>query len=169
MSGRYAASTEVAPERSRQEIERILKRYGATAFSYGWQGNHALLMFEAQGRRVRFDLVMPAPDDPAFRFTSQGRTRSANSQADAYEQAIRQRWRALALVIKAKLEAVELGLVELEDEFLANIVIPNGDTVGRWIRPQLAEVYRTGHMPPLLPGLGPADVRALGAGDGSAA
>jgi hypothetical protein len=34
----YAANTTVAPEKSRAEIERTLRRYGADAFSYGYEG-----------------------------------------------------------------------------------------------------------------------------------
>lgn len=63
----------------------------------------------------------------------------------------RQRWRALALVIKAKLEAVEAGITEFEEEFLAHIVLPNGGTVGQFMLPQVATAYETGQMPPLLP------------------
>ena len=39
MAGRYAAQTEVSSDRSRAEIERTLRKYGATAFAYGWEGN----------------------------------------------------------------------------------------------------------------------------------
>ena len=52
MTGRYASGTDVAPERSRAEIERTLIRYGATAFAYGWQQDRAVLSFEAHGRRI---------------------------------------------------------------------------------------------------------------------
>ncbi len=68
----------------------------------------------------------------------------------AYEQAGRQRWRALALVIKAKLEAVESGVETFEDAFLSHIVLPGGGTIGRWLKPQLQEAYVGGKMPPLL-------------------
>ncbi len=79
--------------------------------------------------------------------------RRADSVAEKnWEQACRQRWRALALVIKAKLEAVSAGISVFEDEFLANIVLPDGQLVGQWLRPQLAVSYEGGRMPPLLPG-----------------
>jgi hypothetical protein len=61
------------------------------------------------------------------------------------------RWRALCLVIKAKLEAVQSGISEFEDEFLANIVLPTGETVLSSIRPRIAEMYKTGNTIPLLP------------------
>jgi len=37
----YAEDTRVPIERSRSEIERTLERYGATAFSYGWDEQRA--------------------------------------------------------------------------------------------------------------------------------
>ena len=51
---------------------------------------------------------------------------------------------------KAKLEAVETGITEFEDEFLAHIVLPNGQTMGEFAKPQIAHAYDTGDMPPLL-------------------
>jgi hypothetical protein len=66
-------------------------------------------------------------------------------------QACRQRWRALALVIKAKLEAVESGITTFEDEFLAHIVMPDGKRVADHVKPTIARVYDGGQMLPLLP------------------
>lgn len=66
----------------------------------------------------------------------------------------RQRWRALALAIKAKLEAVETGIATFEEEFLNYIVLPDGVTVGEFIRPQIETAYATGTMPKMLPGIG---------------
>src|SRR5438270_6888204 len=103
---KFAANTEVSAEKSRSEIERTLSRYGATAFMYGWEGARAVIGFRAHNRMLRF--VLPMPDKKAREFTH---TRHENewsqrelSQAESekrYEQAIRQRWRALALAIKA--------------------------------------------------------------------
>ena len=55
------------------------------------------------------------------------------------EQACRQRCRALLLIIRAKLEAVESGMTTLESEFLANILLPDGGTVGQWLSPASLE------------------------------
>lgn len=65
-----------------------------------------------------------------------------------------QKWWALYLVIKAKLEAVESGISCFEDEFMANIVLPDGSLVGDFMRPQIAAAYDMGTMPALLPMLG---------------
>lgn len=152
---RFAAKTEVSSEQSRMEIERTLTRYGADAFSYGWQGkSQTMISFRANDRYVRFILKLPDPELPEFTSYKRGSNvhrREPEQARKLWEQACRQRWRALALVVKAKLEAVECGISEFEDEFLANIVLPDGQLLGRAIRPQIAASYGSGKMPPLLP------------------
>lgn len=151
---RYAENTAVSSEKSRNEIERTLTRYGAEGFLYGWQGSSAVIAFEMAGRSVKFVLPLPAKDSPEFTCTpSRGTRRRPEAVEQVYEQAVRQRWRALALVIKAKLEAVESGITTLEDEFMAHIVLPDGQTVGAWMRPQITKAYELGQMPSLFPSL----------------
>ena len=148
---KFASNTDVSSDRSRVEIEKTLTRYGARAFMYGWQGSNAVVAFEMLGRRIRFDLPLPDRNAKEFKTTATGRTRrNPNASSEAYEQAVRQRWRALSLVIKAKLEAVESGISVFEEEFLAHIVMPNNQRVGQWLLPQIAQVYESGKMPPLL-------------------
>ena len=79
----------------------------------------AAVAFVIGGRQVRFDLAMPSKDAPEFGLTPTGKPRSDSSTASAYEQAVRQQWRALALVVKAKLEAVELALAGHDAPMLA--------------------------------------------------
>ena len=55
-----------------------------------------------------------------------------------------------AETIKAKLEAVESGISIFEDEFLANIVLPDGTLVGDNVRTQIAYAYKSGDVPLLL-------------------
>jgi hypothetical protein len=148
---KYAASTDVSSDRSRAEIEKTLTRYGARQFMYGWDENRAIVGFVINGRQVRFVLPMPDRDDREFTLTPTGRKRAPNQIREAYEQAVRQRWRALSLVIKAKLEAVESGIVTFDAEFLAQLVLPNGQTVGDQVLPSVAQAYETNEMPMLLP------------------
>lgn len=157
---RYAENTTVASDRSRAEIERTLTRYKARAFAYAWDDDHnaAVIMFKISNRQVRMQL--PLPDRNAEEFTHTRhkdrwrRQLVSAEQAEArWEQASRQRWRALALVIKAKLEAVEAGISTVEREFLADVLLPNGATVGAWAAPQLESVYAGGQMPALMPGV----------------
>lgn len=143
---RYASSTTVSVDASRSEIERTLRRYKADAFMYASEGAKALIQFRIGLRQVRFVLTMPDPAGREFTQHSRG-SRTAEAAEKLWEQACRQRWRALALVIKAKLEAVSAGITTVEDEFLAHTVLPDGRTVGQFIEPQLQVAYETGVMP----------------------
>ena len=146
---RYASRTMVSAEKSRIEIERTLSRYGAEAFMYGTKGLQGIIQFEAKERRIRFVLPLPNPED--YFTTDKGRSLSENQTAARVEQATRQRWRALALAVKAKLEAVESGITTFEEEFMAHIVLPGGQTVGAWMTPQIEQAYKSNKLPALLP------------------
>src|SRR5690606_3888596 len=152
---RYAAETSVSQDRSRAEIEATLKRYGATSFMYASEPTAAMIGFRISDRMVKFVLPMPDPNSRDFTHHSRGQ-RTPDAALKAWEQAGRQRWRALALVIKAKLEAVAAGITTIEDEFLAHTVLPDGSTVGQFMQPQLAIAYEQGSMPTTLLLGGPA-------------
>jgi hypothetical protein len=150
---RYAAATDVSSDRSKAEIESIIRRYGATQFMSGWSENLAVIGFVCQLRNIRFELPLPDRSDPEFAQTPAGRrSRKPAAQEAAWEQACRQRWRALALVIKAKLEAVEAGISTFETEFLAHIVLPGGQTIGQYVLPKLDAIAASGRIAGLLPG-----------------
>ena len=160
MSGRYAERTDVSSEKTRAEIERVLTRYGASSFAYATQPRRAMIMFEAHGRRIRFLIPLPDPDEERFTHYRRGHVkygtlmeRSETAKRELYEQGTRQVWRALLLVVKAKLEAVAAGITTFEDEFLAHTLLPDGQTFGEWSRaPENARAFQTGKMPPMLPG-----------------
>lgn len=149
----YASSTDVSSDKSQQEIQRTLRRYGASQFAMGWTNSRAMIGFVISDRQVRFLLPMPDPQDRQFTHTpSKGLRRSAAQQEAEYEQAVRQRWRALNLVIKAKLEAVEAGIVDFDTEFLGQIVLPNGATVAETVIPRMQDTL-AGGSPDLFPAL----------------
>lgn len=153
---RYAEDTSVSTERSRGEIEVTLTRYGADQFMYGWDRDQAVVQFRMEGRHVRF--LLPLPDKASSEFTLTPSRKYSRTEVDAlkaWEQACRQRWRALALVVKAKLEAVETGITTFDDEFLAHLVLPDGTTVGQFLGPQIDAAYESGTMPSML-AIGPA-------------
>ncbi len=149
---RYANKTGVGSDRSRAEIEKTLNRYGATAFMYANGNGQAAIMFEASHRRIK--MVLPLPDPKDFEKSPKGRKWDRNRGLKAWEQAGRQRWRALALVVKAKLEAVESGVATFEQEFLAYTMLPNGKTVGDSVLLDVAAAYDSGKVTPLLLGIG---------------
>ena len=148
---KYASQTEVNPGRSKESIERTLMRYGASAFAYGQEDGRAMVQFKVENMVVRFIIPMPSPGDKEFVLSETGRKRSDTARFKAYEQAVKQKWRVLDLVIKAKLEAVESGIVTFEQEFLAHLVLPDGATVGDRVLPELENTLNGAEMPKLLP------------------
>jgi hypothetical protein len=124
--GRYAQHTRVPVERTKAQIEHELERYGADGFTSGWQGKQEAIGFLVGGLRIQ--ISVERPDD---------------------DQERRQRWRALLLVVKAKLEAVDSGISTIEQEFLAWVVCGNGQTIGQALLPQLESISH-GDMPKLL-------------------
>lgn len=130
---RFAATTRVGVDQTRVEIERTLSRYGATAFGYMSQQGRAIIAFEANDRRMKITVPLPTGD------------------SEKEKQEARQRWRALLLVIKAKLESVESGIETLEEAFYANIVMPDGRTIYEATREHVALSYKTGKVQALLP------------------
>jgi hypothetical protein len=128
------------------EIERTLRRYGASAFMSGWNDQNAFLAFQLHERSLKFLLPMPDRKDKKFWYTHSGqRRRSEQAAFEAWEQACKARWRALALCLKAKLEAVSSGIESFEQSFLSHFVLPGGKTVGEEIIPQI----QAGQMPRL--------------------
>lgn len=150
----YARETQVPIERSKAEIEKILMRYGATGFAYAARndaGNEqAVIIFQVKDRRVRFNLPLPRMSE--FKEDKRGWERRQDVWMKLWSQACRSRWRALALVIKAKLEAVESGITVFEEEFLAHLVTSGGRTVGERLIPELGAALKTPASLPMLPG-----------------
>jgi hypothetical protein len=150
---RYAETTTVSAEQSEMEIKRVLRQHGATTVATVETHGQARVMFEMADRQIMFRLALPDRRDPAFtRTPAKGLARTATAAAAAYDQAVRQRWRALYLVIRARLEAIEAGIETFEEAFLAHIVLPSGETVGDASQPAIAAAYAGQPMPALLPG-----------------
>lgn len=132
----YAADTEVPVERSRQQIEAMLRQRGCEGYASAWSKEGDRIEFAWKGLRIRF--VLPPVDKEKHRYDAQARERKQQFWDKAVQQADRVRWRGLFLVIKAKLEAVESGISVFEEEFLAFIVDPATDrTVGDHLIPQI--------------------------------
>jgi len=128
----FAEKTKVPSLKTRMEIERLLLKHRASQYGTFVDSENfcARVQFRLCDRIVRFTVALP--DRAKYRMSSN------------YEQAERQKWRALLLVIKAKLEAVENAIATFEEEFLAHIVMPDGKTVGEIVRPQVAAAYTRG-------------------------
>lgn len=133
----YAEKTTVPVSKSRIEIKELIRKHGARQFISGYSGNKVMIGFTAENRQIRFIIEIP-----------EGKTDKQQEQVE------RQRWRALLLVIKAKFEAIESGVSCFDDEFMAHIVLPDGQTISEYMLPQIESVYQSGAMPALLPMIG---------------
>jgi len=130
----YVARTTVRVDRTKAEIEQTLTRYGADRFAYVVEPKGAVVIFEAHGRRLRFNLPLQEGTDAKA------------------ERSRKQRWRALLLCIKAKLESVASNIETFEEAFLAHVVMPDNKTVYEHTAPRIAQIAKGGELRPLLPG-----------------
>src|SRR5687768_2140578 len=137
MSRTYASGSEVPVARSRQHLEQLLRAHGAEGFAYGWTAGNDRVEFVWKGQRVRFTLPRPSRD--VFALTPSGLQRTEKAIQSAIDAEDRRRWRALLLVVRAKIEAVESGISIFEEEFLAFIVMPNEQTVGEILVPRITD------------------------------
>jgi 6-phosphogluconate dehydrogenase len=125
----FAKGTIVPAERSRAEIEKLVKKYGAKGFQSGWHGARAKVEFIAQDRVIRLTVVMPE-----------------NAQAQ------REKWRCLLLLVKAKLAAIDAKIVTFEQAFVGDIVMPGGKTVYESAAESIALAYKNNDPTKLLLG-----------------
>jgi len=135
---RYAENTSVPISRSKSQIEDTLLRYGIEEFGIGISPRGAGIIFKNNGKVYKINVPNPPCD---------------NITTAKYEQACRQRWRILLLSIKAKLEEIEAGLISFDDQFLAYMTLPDGSTVGDFMKlPENVEKLAQTEMPKLLMG-----------------
>lgn len=141
---KYAEGTKVPVEKSKADLEGLLRKSGATSIAMGWdQTLGARVLFRLEERFVQ--ILIPVPDPKVYR---------TPAQREAEERRL---WRSRLLIVKAKLEVVLSGETTVSREFLADLLLPDGSTVGDVTAPVIAEAYETGDMPrSLLPGLGPS-------------
>lgn len=146
--GSYAKNTNVSPEKSQEEIRKTLRKYGADKFGTMEEKDRAHVMFEYNNMSIQ--ITAQFPDRSEFTKTETGRSRTESAVDTEYEQAIKQRWRALLLGIKAKLEFCESGISTIEKEFMANIILPDGRNISDHLLPELSQITKSGKMPKLL-------------------
>lgn len=140
MSSHYAQDTKVPIERSQGEIRTMLLKRGAVNLGFAEKAERFVLAFTMHNRQVVFAVKLPArPNDKA-----------TQASIKTYEQLCRAKWRALVLCLKAKFVTVESGVTSFEDEFLAHIALPNGNTVGTEMKEHIEYAYTQGKMPDLL-------------------
>jgi hypothetical protein len=153
-SRRYADNTTVTVDRSIAEIQKLVKAAGATNWSHAEDDDadppRAMVQFKLEGWLLRFTIELPTLAD--MRYSPTGRNRRTTDAAQVHrDQEVRRRWREIALLIKAKLVAINSGVVSLDEEFLPYVVMQSGETVGQWAPAQLRALQASETLPLLPP------------------
>lgn len=154
---KFAENTTVAVTKTKQELEVLVTRAGATHFGVLNTDSGATVAFIFKDRRIMFELKLPRAD--AFTKPKRGwGIVPKERQIVLHEQACRTGWRSLLLAIKAKLVTIDSGIETVDEAFLAHIVVPTDD--GRTTRfgnvaiQAIADAYTKGGPPRLLLGSG---------------
>lgn len=132
---------------SREHIERALVGFGATEVRFSQRGDVNAITFRASGRQFRIVLSLPQSQERAGDGGEREQGQGHEITAKALELNARRFWHAFALATDAKLAAVTAGVVTLESEFLAHVVLPGNRTVLDELEPVIASAYRSGQRP----------------------
>jgi len=151
----YAKGTDVAPEKSRAEIEKLLtkQKVSQVGVNMDLANGRAIVLFTMPGvvitpaqvwpkvdevrgppRVVSFAVKMPKRED--FNKSRHGYLPTADKVDALWQQAIRERWRNLLMVLKGKFVAIESGVETFEEAFLCHLQVPSGGTVGEHVMPR---------------------------------
>ena len=133
----YATGTKVDAERSRSELDSLLEKHGATSrgIAVDDERGMAVVGFRLGGLSYRLEVPMPVPEKPKAGAEPRGwNTVWCQAERDAWvdkqwRQKCRERWRAILLLTRAKLEAVKLEISTVEREFMPSLVLDDGRTV----------------------------------------
>lgn len=137
---RHYEGTAVPESKSLLDIEFLLRRHDVEAVR--WTSTPDIFRIEftwpyrGDSLAFRIDLKIPLKDAQNYELPVNKR-----------DQERRRMLRVLLNHIKAKLVAVEEGLVDMEQEFLPYLIAEGGQTVGEMASEQLA----TGHVPKSMP------------------
>jgi len=107
---RSYAQTSVSPGQSREGIEQLLRRVGVEVWR--WTTGPAV-------EGIEFALPRPGKADVGYRLVIRFENQAERGRM----------LRVLYWYLKSKIEAIEEGLVSMEQEFLSHMLMPGGDTV----------------------------------------
>lgn len=162
---RYSTGTKVDVDKSRIELEKILAKHGATQrqVTVDDEAGKAQIVFRLDQRMIRLNMrserdCLPDPGKSDFNqdvhcprgwntWTVKRREEWVEAET---EQCDREAWRRLVLITKARFELIADDPEQVERQFLADIMLPDGSTVYEGMKQQLEDSYTTGEMPKLL-------------------
>jgi len=133
---KYAKKTTVPVARSKQKIEELLTSYGIEESFMGRSPRGDGIGWTYKGKVYKMSVPMPAKE---------------NKTEKQYDQEVRQRWRILYMSMKMKFEEIDAGVISFEDQFLAQMTLPDGLTVADFMKlpDNIARLEKT-KMPKLL-------------------
>ena len=134
---KYAKNTSVTIAKSKIQIQDLLTNWGIKEFFFGTSPRGDGIGFKYKEKVYKHNVPMP-PNKNTF----------TDKQ---YNQQVRQRWRILYMSLKMKLEEIDSGGISFEDQFLAMMCLPDGSTVGGFMKlpENLGRLEKT-QMPRLL-------------------
>ena len=132
------ADTMVSTERSKEEINKLLKKFGCNGIQWTWIDGKEILRFihefELEGVKHGITFEINIPDIGKYKGRKYDKIFMRNE---------RQAYRIVVHIIKAKLTAVETGVETFENEFLSKVLyqLPSGRTqkVGDVILDQISK------------------------------
>jgi hypothetical protein len=131
MTRRFAEDTKVSTGQTQSEIKARLRTAGADQIAVFESADKSAVAFRLGGSMYRITV----PTDP---------------KAKERDQDERRAWRLLGLLMKSKLEAIREGATTVEREFLADMLLYDGQTVSERIVPELRIAQQEGRMPSVL-------------------
>ncbi len=147
------SDTEVPPERTKSEIERLLRDYGAEAVQWTEHYEHMRLEMrfvirsDAEGARPVMVKLVP----PAFL----AKRKTWNAMKGYYETVDSPNWaqslRLLKSYLKAKLESIAYGLRDVEEEFLSDVVVRDRAGNETTVLEAVHVALSSGELKPALP------------------
>jgi hypothetical protein len=148
----YAKGTKTEIGTTETQIKKMLQKAGAEAIAFMEERSRAIIAFHLNGRAIRFNLPLPQRDQFTHsNYGARGMQPNKPSTIDnLWMQANRERWRQLHLCIKAKLESVEQNIELFDDAFLSQIVMPDGETIGEKVKPQMTALMEGKPLRPLM-------------------
>jgi hypothetical protein len=124
MTRRYAETTKVPVAQSQAEISSILEKNGIEKIGMMKEKGMANLWFEHKGRFYQLNVPIPEKcKDP--------------------EQEMRRAWRVLILLVKAKFEAIAAGISNVEEQFYADTIMPDGQKLINHIDHQITTALQS--------------------------
>ena len=146
---KYAESTTVPVEKSQAELKATLSKYGCTHFGLLEEPGGATVLFKLNELPFRIRVDLPRQDEERFLVKVHAQTKrktdlTPEEAHKRWEQACRQTWRVILLIIKANLEATEMGIMRPEQALMPFLLTGTGKTVAEEIFPRMNDLSAKG-------------------------